>query len=284
MFESKEPAVGGMTATIDPPADDEVVDFEDLDQATAAEVRRAAQARLDRMFPRTGPARSAWRLRTAQFDAQARRAAKKIVTEHRLSAWSAAMPQPGPVRSAASLPGIQPGPALAAALGDLDVTRLPAHDLVHVVTATERLSSWAASLQAEAISVLSAEPLYDVDPLPVHSIRNVPPGVDQTDAERIEAWKREVECVRATGAEIGAALRLSRGAAEARVRNARTLTRRHPATLAALRDGEIDGGERRRSSRNSTRTPPACPPARLARSRTPCFTRPGPSPRPGCAR
>ena len=271
MFEQDGSPAGATATAVGEPGEE--LSEEVLDEAGLAELTRVAQSRLDRMFPRTGPQRSAWRLRQSQMNAAARRAVRKIIQPERRSAWQFGVPRIGTTRSASDLPGLAPGPGLAAAIAELDILKVAEHDLVHVVTATERLAAWTASVQAEAISLLSAEPLYQLDPPPGRS-PTVPPGVDAGDPDRVEAWAREHECVRATGAEIGAALRLSRGAAEARVRTARALTGRHLATLGAMRDGAIDLGRAKVIVESSTRPRPGCRFARPARSRTKSSTGP----------
>lgn len=235
----REPEVDNdLELDVDADADAELGDGPGLGEM--AEVHRVAQARLDRMFPRTGPGRSALRMRKAQHEARARRAAKKIFTDPSPSSWQASLPRYGAIPSAGSLPGIAAGPELAAAIAQIDITRVSENDLVHVVTATERLASWTTATQAEAISVLANRDLYDLEPPPGRH-RVVPAAIAAAGPDELATWKREVECVRAVAVEIGAALNLSRGSAEARVWTARALTGRHPGTLALLRAGTIDG-------------------------------------------
>src|SRR5262245_12293688 len=108
---------------------------------------------------------------------------------------------------------LAPGAALASVLESIDPAGVDDFDLVDLIAGCERLSSWVAAVQAAAIAELAGRAVFD---------------------------GRRVEARRLVGMEVSARLRLSPSTAEHRVVVAQTLVATLPATLQALRRGEID--------------------------------------------
>jgi Domain of unknown function (DUF222) len=129
------------------------------------------------------------------------------------------------------LPTLQPGPRLAALLADLtdgdgDVGAAPAglgvlsqFSLVEVAAAADRLASWAAAVQAEALAVLAD--------------RQVPPRLPRD----LRASSISAESM--AGRLVAARVCWSPRTGESRVRDALRLRGELSATLAALRAGRI---------------------------------------------
>lgn len=119
----------------------------------------------------------------------------------------AASAQPHDEAPGASLPGQPPGPGLAAALAGLDVSETADYDLVEVLRAARRMTSWAQAIEQAATAELAARPSQGPE---------------------------------FAADEIAAALTLTRPAADRQLALATELADRLPATLAALSAGEID--------------------------------------------
>lgn len=111
-----------------------------------------------------------------------------------------------------------PGDLLASAIEDVGARfgETSDDDLLRLVAAVERQTSWERSVQLEAIAELSRRPSMN------------PQVREALDGRAL------------TIAEIGAALGLTRCSAARRVDRAEQLTVRFPATLKALRQGRID--------------------------------------------
>ena len=131
-----------------------------------------------------------------------------------LPVLSAEPDRPVERRDLASLP---PGPALAHELAEVCPSEVSAADLVDVIVGCERLARWADAVQAAAVAELSRRPIY---------------GPDRSRDERDE--------LRSAGCEVALALKLAPATGEDRVATARRLVEEFPATLAALRAGDID--------------------------------------------
>jgi hypothetical protein len=117
----------------------------------------------------------------------------------------------------AGLDGMEPGLVLAAFLSAIDVGELSGHDRVVVLRAHQRMAShYQAEVYAAMASVADA----------------VTEGLDDGDDP---GWAEE-----AAAAEIRAALRLTRRAADAELGFALELRRRLPEVWAALGAGDID--------------------------------------------
>lgn len=129
------------------------------------------------------------------------------LTQTRVPGGAAADSSPDAVP--ADLDGWQPGLFSAAVLSSVDRSRLSADDLVTVLRAEERLVSHLQARQAETIAALA------------HS----------------EELGGDFELA---SAEIGAALHLTRRAADTRLATALGLTEGHPQVGTALTRGEID--------------------------------------------
>lgn len=110
-----------------------------------------------------------------------------------------------------------PGPALAALLAGVDPGDVSDGDLVDVIAACKRLSSWADAMQVSAMAELSRRPVFHV-----HH------GRDEHDE------------LRSAGCEVAAALQLAPSTGESRVWTAQRLVEEFPATLSAMLDGRVD--------------------------------------------
>jgi hypothetical protein len=133
----------------------------------------------------------------------------------------------GPVESSvlvpARVPGLEdmaPGPVLAGVLDGVELSGLGAYELVEAIAGWQRMASWAAARQAEAVAELAGR----VEMRPRVNGREIPSMTPQ----------------RVTGMEVAARLQLSPGAGEALVSRSVCLVRMLPATLAALTEGRID--------------------------------------------
>ena len=113
-----------------------------------------------------------------------------------------------------SLDGMEPGVFLAAVLDHTDVGRLAPHDRVTLLRAHQRMAAHHVARSYQAMAAITAA--MEQDP-------------DEGD------WAEE-----AAAPEIGAALHLTRRAADTELELALDLTGRHPAVLEALRSGLID--------------------------------------------
>ncbi len=111
------------------------------------------------------------------------------------------------------LAGIPPGPELATTLAAVRPAEVDDFDLVEIIAATERLTSWAAAVQVAACAELARRAVFD-------GSRLAP--------------------ARLAGMELSARLRLAPSTGEHRVIVAQTLTETLPTTLAALGSGQID--------------------------------------------
>ncbi|HET6729742.1 MAG TPA: DUF222 domain-containing protein [Jiangellaceae bacterium] len=123
----------------------------------------------------------------------------------------------------ARVPGLEdmpPGPALAGVLEGVDLSGLGAYELVEAVAGWQRIASWAAARQAEAVAELAGR----VEMRPMANGREIPSMTPQ----------------RVTGLEVAARLRLTPGSGEALVARSVCLVRMLPATRAALAEGRID--------------------------------------------
>ena len=123
----------------------------------------------------------------------------------------------------ARVPGLEdmpPGPVLAGVLDGVDLSGLGAYELVEAVACWQRIASWAAARQAEAVAELAGR----VEMRPMASGREIPSMTPQ----------------RVTGLEVAARLRLTPGSGEALVARSVCLVRMLPATRAALAEGRID--------------------------------------------
>lgn len=120
--------------------------------------------------------------------------------------------------------GIPPGSALAGALERVTVAELDGFALVEVIRGCERLASWAAALQAEAILGL-LEPSRSVGRAGV-----IEPGAG-TEPGGVNEFAAD---------EVASALAIGRRSAQRRVEVAHGLVRHASRTLEALRRGEID--------------------------------------------
>ena len=114
----------------------------------------------------------------------------------------------------ASLDDMAPGPILAAALSAIDVHRVSGHNRIRVLRAQQKMAS---HFQAQAYQAMAAV----VDHM--HQIDDDPRSAEEGAA-----------------AEIGAALRLTRRAADVELTFALDLERRLPATWHLLASGAID--------------------------------------------
>jgi Domain of unknown function (DUF222) len=134
------------------------------------------------------------------------------------------------------LPTLQPGPRLAALLGDLTadgaggtsgtsgsapagLRGLSQFSLVEVAAAAERLASWAAAVQADALAALADR----------QTVPRLPAGVTASSISRESM----------AGRLVAARVCWSPRTGESRVRDALRLRSELPATLAALRAGRI---------------------------------------------
>ncbi|WP_162606590.1 DUF222 domain-containing protein, partial [Jiangella asiatica] len=133
---------------------------------------------------------------------------------------SAPTPSCGDVDGLAALP---PGLRLAAALAEIEPAKLPAHDVVLVARAWERLKAHAEAQQARVFAELASRPEYERCTYPDHAR-----GVHQHRA------------VQTAGSEISLALAWSPGRATRRVAVAVDLVHDLPDTLTALSAGHID--------------------------------------------
>lgn len=114
----------------------------------------------------------------------------------------------------ADLDSMEPGSALAAVLDDIDINQCSGHDRIRVLRAHERMRAHYAARSYRAMSAVVE--VYRADP-------------DEADfAEQ------------AASAEVAAALRLTRRAADIEVGIAMELQQRLPRVWAALCDGLID--------------------------------------------
>lgn len=113
-----------------------------------------------------------------------------------------------------SLDGMEPGMFLASVLDHTDVGRLAPHDRVILLRAHQRMAAHHLARSYQAMAAITAA--MEQDP-------------DEGD------WAEE-----AAAAEIGAALHLTRRAADTELELALDLTGRHPAVLEALHSGLID--------------------------------------------
>jgi len=118
-------------------------------------------------------------------------------------------------RSLERLEDAAPGPELAASLAEIDSSRLSATDRVGALVALRRMAAHYEGRVLEEISALESQ-LHHGEEEPHH------------------------RAVENTAVEVGAALHLTRRAAEAHTHLALELARRLPAVLAALLSGEID--------------------------------------------
>ncbi|MGH8837476.1 MAG: DUF222 domain-containing protein [Actinomycetes bacterium] len=105
------------------------------------------------------------------------------------------------------------GSELARLVESVDPSRVPDFDLVELIAACERVSSWVAANQAAAVAELAGRAVFAA---------------------------RRVQARRLAGMEISARLRLSPSTGEHRVVVAQTLMATLPSTLGALRSGDID--------------------------------------------
>src|SRR5262245_34581848 len=117
----------------------------------------------------------------------------------------------------ADLDAMRPGPDLAVRLAAVSPCDVGDADLVALIAAAERLARWSSALQVRAVAELSRRPVFRPD--------------RDRDAEAE---------LRGAGAQVAAELRLAQVTGERRVWVARQLVEQFPATLRALRDGEID--------------------------------------------
>jgi hypothetical protein len=146
--------------------------------------------------------------------------------------WGDVWPLGGPVASAVPAPlsaepdrpvdrrdlaAVAPGPVLARELASRCPSEVSAAGLVDVIVGCERLARWADAVQAAAVAELSRRPIY---------------GPDQSRDGGDE--------LRSAGCEVALALKLAPATGEDRVATARRLVEEFPATLAALRAGDID--------------------------------------------
>jgi hypothetical protein len=122
-----------------------------------------------------------------------------------------------PVDLRDGLASVLPGPALAEKLAALRPADLSASDLVDLLVGWERLARWAQAHQAAAVAELSRRPVYHPDQA-----------------------RDEADELRSAGCEVALALKLAPATGQDRVVTARRLMDEFPATLAALRSGEID--------------------------------------------
>jgi hypothetical protein len=122
------------------------------------------------------------------------------------------------LRSTTDWLGDAPGGLLSMAIEDRQGRLADASDddVLRLITATERLTSWAQAVHLSAVAELARRPVMN------------PAGRHVLDGRSL------------TAAEIRTALGLTRHAAERRVDLAERLAVRLPATLAALREGRID--------------------------------------------
>jgi Domain of unknown function (DUF222) len=123
----------------------------------------------------------------------------------------------------ARVPGLEdmaPGPVLAGVLDGVDPAGLGAYELVEAVAGWQRVASWAAARQAEAVAELAGR----VEMRPMRNGREISSMTPQ----------------RVTGLEVAARLRLTPGCGEALVARSVCLVRMLPATRAALAEGRID--------------------------------------------
>jgi Domain of unknown function (DUF222) len=115
------------------------------------------------------------------------------------------------------LAAVAAGPALADELAGLCPSEVSNPDLVDVIVGCERLARWAEAVQAAAVAELSRRPIYHPD--------RSRDGADE---------------LRSAGCEVALALKLAPATGEDRVATARRLVEDFPATLDALRAGDID--------------------------------------------
>ncbi|MGH8823713.1 MAG: DUF222 domain-containing protein [Jiangellaceae bacterium] len=123
----------------------------------------------------------------------------------------------------ARVPGLEdmaPGPVLASTLAGVDLSGLGAYELVEAVAGWQRIASWAAAGQAEAVAELTRR----TEMRPVVNGR----AVETMSAQRLTAM------------EVAARLRLTPAAGEALVSRSVCLVQTLPATHAALSEGRID--------------------------------------------
>jgi hypothetical protein len=122
------------------------------------------------------------------------------------------------LRSTTDWLGDAPGGLLSMAIEDRQGRLADASDddVLRLITATERLTSWAQAVHLSAVAELARRPVMN------------PAGRHVLDGRSL------------TAAEIRSALGLTRHAAERRVDLAEHLAVGLPATLAALREGRID--------------------------------------------
>lgn len=66
---------------------------------------------------------------------------------------------------ASIVPALTPGPALATALADVDLSELDADDLVAVASAAERLASWAHARQLDAVASFADHYAPELEPV-----------------------------------------------------------------------------------------------------------------------
>ena len=140
-------------------------------------------------------------------------------------AWPLGAPVASPVLSAEpdrpvevrDLATVAAGPALADELAGLCPSEVSNPDLVDVIVGCERLARWAEAVQAAAVAELSRRPIYHPD-----------------------RSRDEADELRSAGCEVALALKLAPATGEDRVATARRLVEDFPATLDALRVGDID--------------------------------------------
>jgi hypothetical protein len=147
--------------------------------------------------------------------------------------WGAVWPLGGRVRSEVPAPyatepdrpaevrgdltALPPGPALASALAARCPSEVSTAGLVDVIVGCERLARWADAVAAGAVAELSRRPVYH----PAHA-------------------RDEADELRSAGGEVALALSMAPATGEDRVVTARRLVEEFPATLAALRNGDVD--------------------------------------------
>lgn len=106
-----------------------------------------------------------------------------------------------------------PGPELAAQLAAVDPATIDDFELVELIAAFEQLAGWVAAGQVAAMAELSGRAVFSGS---------------------------QLAPIRLAGMEVAARLCLATPTGEHRVTVARTLVDQLPATLAALRSGDID--------------------------------------------
>jgi 5-methylcytosine-specific restriction endonuclease McrA len=111
-----------------------------------------------------------------------------------------------------SVEGMRPGPELASALAEVDLSAVDEFEVVEVLKAGRRLASWAASIEVRAAAELERRTVA-------------------SDGE---------DAVEFVACEVEAALTLTSMAAGNLMHLARSLDERLPGTLAALSEGRID--------------------------------------------